>query len=109
MLCLSEHQLNVTDVEWSADSQRIISGSFDQTVKEWDLKAGEMLSSHEVGGLGQSVAYDPGEEQLIYVGTTHKQVQIIDRRQPDSQGSQLKNDSIVNTVAVQAAGVSYKQ
>ena len=102
--CLNEHQLNVSDVEWSADSQRLISGSFDQTVKEWDLKVGSLLSSHDVGGLGQSIAYDPGEEQLIYVGTTHKQVQIIDRRQPDSQGSQLKNDSIVNTVAVQAAG-----
>jgi COMPASS component SWD3 len=104
LLCLNEHQLNVSDVEWSADSQRLVSSSFDQTVKEWDVKGAALLRSHDVGGLGQCVAYDPGDEQLIYVGTTHKQVQIIDRRQPDLQNALLKNESIVNTVAVQAAG-----
>ncbi len=104
LLCLNEHQLNVSDVEWSADSQRLVSSSFDQTVKEWDIQAAELVRSHDVGGLGQCVAYDPGDEQLVYVGTTHKHVQIIDRRQPDNQNAYLKNESIVNTVAVQAAG-----
>jgi COMPASS component SWD3 len=104
LLCLNEHQLNVSDVEWSADSKRLVSSSFDQTVKEWDIQTAELVKSHDVGGLGQCVAYDPGDEQLVYVGTTQKHVQIIDRRQPDNHHAQLKNESIVNTVAVQAAG-----
>jgi len=57
MLCLSEHQLNVSDLAWSAGSERLISGAFDQTVKEWDVKAGVLRSSHDVAGLVQTVAY----------------------------------------------------
>eukprot|EP01050_Picozoa_sp_SAG11_P044802 SAG11_NODE_21982_length_414_cov_1.485714_1_plen_64_part_01 len=36
-LCLAEHQLNVADLCWAGDSSRILTGSFDQTVKEWDM------------------------------------------------------------------------
>ena len=99
--CCAEHQLNVTDVSWSGDSKRLVSGSFDQTAKEWDMVTGQLLATFEVGGLAQALSYDPNDEQLIYVGSTQKEVVVFDRRAPDRQHCIFKNNTIINTLAAQ--------
>jgi COMPASS component SWD3 len=97
---MQEHQLNVTDVAWSTDSLRLLSGGFDQAVKEWDTVTGELGYSFDAPGLVQALSYDAVNSNVFYVGSTQKVVTIVDRRQPDSQHATLRNDSFVNTLVV---------
>ena len=36
--CLSEHDLNISDLGWSYDSNFLVSGAYDQTCKVWDIQ-----------------------------------------------------------------------
>jgi WD40 repeat protein len=57
--CFSEHELNVTDVSWSNDSLELLSGSFDKTVKLWDIASSASIFSFETPGFVQTTSYQP--------------------------------------------------
>ena len=54
-----KHTMNVTDLCWSNDSIKLISGSFDQTCKLWDIETGKMINSFDYQGFVQCVKYNP--------------------------------------------------
>lgn len=60
------HADTVYDVAFSADGDRILSGSQDTTVREWDMARGvelNRLSGHQ--GAVRSVAYDPHHHRAL--------------------------------------------
>ena len=75
---LTGHKHNVTSVVFSQNSQRIVSGSYDKTVKVWDANSGKEL--HTLTGhtnAVRSVAFSP-DGQRIVSGSGDKTVKIWD-------------------------------
>ncbi|POM76352.1 Hypothetical protein PHPALM_6413 [Phytophthora palmivora] len=58
LAALSRHAQLVIDVSWAEDSATLVSGSYDHTVKLWDVDKSELITSKEVDGLVQCVAFN---------------------------------------------------
>jgi hypothetical protein len=57
---LSEHELSVSDVSWSNESNEVLSGAFDRSAKVWDVTTSNCLSSFSVSsGFIQAVMFNP--------------------------------------------------
>ncbi|KAF2266974.1 hypothetical protein CC78DRAFT_552099 [Lojkania enalia] len=67
--CLSTlegHSHSVRSVAFSPDSTRLVSGSYDKTVKIWDASSGECLSTLEGHSDSvRSVAFSPDSTRLV--------------------------------------------
>ena len=57
----------VFDVAWAPDSQRLISGGDDRTVRIWDVSQGRAVSVHSERERVMSVAWSPDGSQIAYV------------------------------------------
>lgn len=57
-MCLKGHALNVSDVAWTSESNMLVSGSYDETCKTWDVETGKLKGSYEMDGLVQCVGWD---------------------------------------------------
>lgn len=57
-MCLKAHTLNVSDLAWTTDSATLLSGSYDETCKTWDIQTGKLVCSTETEGFVQCVAWD---------------------------------------------------
>lgn len=53
---LTQHQQLVIDVSWSDDSSKLVSASYDHTVKLWDVEKAEQITSYNIEGLVQCVS-----------------------------------------------------
>ena len=75
---LEGHLSVVYSVAYSPDGTKIISGSYDQTIKIWDANTGECLKTLE-GHIEpvQSVAYSPDGTKIIS-GSVDKTIKIWD-------------------------------
>ena len=62
-----KHTMNVTDICWSNDSSKLLSGSFDQTCKLWDIESGKMINSFDYHGFVQCVKYNPKGIALLNI------------------------------------------
>ncbi|CAI5742652.1 unnamed protein product [Hyaloperonospora brassicae] len=58
LAALSSHTQLVIDVSWAEDSATLVSASYDHSVKLWDVEKNQLLTSHEVEGLVQCVAFN---------------------------------------------------
>ena len=78
---LKGHTNRVGSVAFSPDGQRIVSGSFDQTVKIWDANTDKELQTLK-GHTNSvtSVAFSP-DGQRIVSGSEDKTVKIWDARE----------------------------
>ena len=56
---MSRHSLNISDIDWSLDSTEILSGSYDQTAKIWDMEGGKLKASYDLEGFVQCVSFNP--------------------------------------------------
>ncbi|KAK6971892.1 WD40 repeat-like protein [Favolaschia claudopus] len=73
---LQGHDNLVTAVAFSPDSQRIVSGSYDNTVRLWDAATGAAIGEPlQGGGPVMSVAFSP-DSQHIVSGSGDKTVRI---------------------------------
>jgi WD40 repeat protein len=61
------HTGPVMSVAFSPDGQKIVSGSYDQTVQVWDAKIGEVAAGHFERHTGpvRSVAFSPDGQQIV--------------------------------------------
>lgn len=97
--CLTGHTLNVSDVAWSRDSGSLLSGSYDATVRLWNVEAAKCECTGEVEGFVQTVALAPfGNEQSLLAGTSHGLVALLDRRNVTAPAMRLQNDSMINSL-----------
>ncbi len=65
-LTLKGHTDVVTSVAFSPDGKRIVSGSWDQTVKVWDAASGqETLTLKGHTSCGYSVAFSPDGKRIV--------------------------------------------
>ncbi|KAI8710679.1 NACHT domain-containing protein [Fusarium sp. LHS14.1] len=63
---LEGHGHSVTSVVFSADSQRLASGSHDETVKIWDAATGACLQTLNIGRAIYHLSFDPMTTFLLY-------------------------------------------
>ena len=73
---LKGHSEGVLSVAYSPDGTKIISGSFDRTIKIWDANTGECLKTLEGHSIYvYSVAYSPDGTKIIS-GSRDKTIKI---------------------------------
>ena len=94
---LNEHLLNITDVQWTNDSGQLITGGYDNLVKLWDIVKSKCLFTATFSGFVQTVAINNNNNNLIAVGTTSKEITLIDKRQMNSVYT-IMNDTMINTL-----------
>ena len=58
------HSGGVTSVSWSPDGKRLASGSWDKTVRIWEVATGKELSQLNVGGSVSSIDFAPCGNKL---------------------------------------------
>lgn len=80
---LSEHSSVVSGVSWNAESTGLASGSFDHSLKYWDIATGNTSSTHTTEGYILTVAVDPSDSNLLYAGTSTGCTSVFDRRQQE--------------------------
>lgn len=79
---LDRHSQRVTSLAFSPDGKTLVSGSWDRTVKVWNLDTGSEISRSEVSSLKynyevNSVAFSPDSKTLAS-GSGDKTIKIWD-------------------------------
>jgi COMPASS component SWD3 len=82
-------------------SNHSLSGGYDQTCKTWDIEQGKLLESFDSEGFVQCVKFAPSDNNLFFSGTSRNVLCMYDRREGGVQLA-LRNNSMVNTIAVSA-------
>jgi len=68
-LTLKGHAIWVTNVSFSPDGRRIVSGSFDKTLKVWDAQTGqETLTLRGHKGYVYDVSFNPDGKRIVSGG-----------------------------------------
>jgi COMPASS component SWD3 len=101
--CLAEHQLNISDLAWASDSSELLSAGFDSVAKLWDVNKAESIRTFAATGFLQAVQFNPTDKNLVFVGSTSKQVLMFDKRQNEPVLT-FANDAMVNTIYVYKDG-----
>ncbi|WP_336470201.1 NACHT domain-containing protein [Haliscomenobacter hydrossis] len=66
LLFAQGHSAEVSSICYSPDGKKILSGSFDKTVKEWSVESGECLQTlHGHSGFVNSVSYSPDGKKIL--------------------------------------------
>jgi WD40 repeat protein len=96
---LPGHKRCVNSVAWSPDSTRIVSGSYDGTVRIWDAVTGELqqtLTGHT--DYVESVAWSPDSTRIVS-GSRDKTVRIWDAVTGELQQTLTGHTDWVRSVA----------
>lgn len=109
------HRAPIVAVEWATDSTRVITGSLDQSVAEWDVQStsNDPIHRYSCMGLVNSVSVSPADTNVFFVASTRKQVVLLDRRAAHTSTNMatdvgyvvVDNDTVVNTVHVTLDGL----
>ena len=100
----TRHFLLVASVAFSPDGSRIVSGSWDRTVKVWDASTGKELASFtEHSDLVKSVAFSP-DGSRIAAGSKDKTVKVWDASTGKELASLTGHSNEVTSVAFSPDG-----
>ncbi|KIK23348.1 hypothetical protein PISMIDRAFT_65472, partial [Pisolithus microcarpus 441] len=91
LLGLEGHTDGVWSVAFSSDGKRIVSGSWDKTVRVWDAERGVQIGSHLEGHTDKvnSVAFSPDGKRIVS-GSDDKTVRVWDAERGVQIGSHLE-------------------
>ena len=105
MCPLTGHSNSVTLVSWSPDGKRLASGSYDNTVRIWEVATGKELSQLKAhSDVVRAVAWSPCGQWLAS-GGDDKMVCVYDAKTFDVKSS-LNVDSSVYSVAFSPDGTT---
>ncbi|KIJ39191.1 hypothetical protein M422DRAFT_175509 [Sphaerobolus stellatus SS14] len=79
-LTLTGHQAGINSVSFSPDGERVVSGSYDQTIRIWNAHTGELVSGPFQGHTDSisSVAFSPDGESRVVSGSDDQTIWIRD-------------------------------
>ena len=96
------HTRQVTSVAFSHDSKRIVSGSYDQTIRVWDAETGEVVVGPLKGhtGVVTSVAFSQDSKRIVS-GSYDWTIRVWDAEAGEVVVGPLKeHNDLVSSVAV---------
>src|SRR5712675_2365583 len=100
------HSSTVDSVAFSPDGSRIVSGSWDKTIRLWDAETGDAIGKPLEGHshLVNSVAFSPDGSRIVS-GSWDKTIRLWDAETGDAIGKPLEgHSSYVNSVAFSPDG-----
>ncbi|CCA76377.1 related to WD40-repeat protein (notchless protein) [Serendipita indica DSM 11827] len=100
------HQRSVTAVSFSPDGTRIVSGSWDRTIRQWDAETGQPLGEPLQGHEGEvmAIAFSPDGTRIVS-GSSDSTIRQWDAETGQPLGEPLQgHESFVNTVACSPDG-----
>jgi pre-mRNA-processing factor 17 len=62
------HTAGVRDVQWTSDSKRFLSASFDRYIRLWDTESGEVINTFTNRRVPYCVKFYPNDENIFVVG-----------------------------------------
>ncbi|TDH70753.1 hypothetical protein CCR75_001155 [Bremia lactucae] len=104
LAALSKHTQLVIDVSWAEDSAALVSGSYDHSVKLWDVEKSQLLTSNEVDGLVQCVAFNMADNNQYFLGSSKCCLHMVDARSEICRT--WTNDAMVNALHVAHDGLT---
>ena len=98
------HSNSVNSVAISTDNKYIVSGSWDKTIKIWDIKTGECLNTLEwYSDWVNSIAISP-DGNYIVLGSRDKTIKIWDIKTGECLNTLEGHSNSVNSVAISPDG-----
>jgi COMPASS component SWD3 len=76
----------------------------DHTIKIWNITKGILQNSFITHGFVQAVMFNPQDNNIFFVGNTHKKLILFDRRASNKNGIIFENDSMINSIYVYRDG-----
>ncbi|KAG6579817.1 WD40 repeat-containing protein [Phytophthora cinnamomi] len=104
LAALARHAQLVIDVSWAEDSATLVSGSYDHSVKLWDVDKSQLVSSKEVDGLVQCVAFNTADTNQYFLGSSKCCLHMADARSDVCRT--WTNDAMVNALHVAHDGMT---
>uniref|UniRef100_A0AAV1T158 Uncharacterized protein n=1 Tax=Peronospora matthiolae TaxID=2874970 RepID=A0AAV1T158_9STRA len=104
LAALSSHTQLVIDVSWAEDSTTLLSASYDHSVKLWDVEKNQLLTSKEVKGLVQCVAFNMADNNQFFLGSSKCCLHMVDTRSEVCRT--WSNDAMVNALHVSHDGLT---
>ncbi|KAL4160742.1 hypothetical protein KRP22_001374 [Phytophthora ramorum] len=104
LAALARHTQLVIDVSWAEDSATLVSGSYDHTVKLWDVEKSQLVTSKEVDGLVQCVAFNMSDNNQYFLGSSKCCLHMADTRSDVCRT--WTNDAMVNALHVAHDGMT---
>lgn len=104
LAALARHAQLVIDLSWAEDSATLISGSYDHSVKLWDVEKSELVTSKEVDGLVQCVAFNLADNNQFFLGSSKCCLHMADARSEICRT--WTNDAMVNALHVAQDGLT---
>ncbi len=81
-ITLKGHRGDVQDATFNSDDTRVVSGSYDKTLRIWNTQTGEQLLLVEFEYGVTSVAYSP-DDALVAAGLNNGEVHLLDAESGD--------------------------
>jgi WD40 repeat protein len=100
------HESEVHSVAFSPDGKRIVSGSYDKTVRVWDANSGQLIGKPFQGhkDFVQSVAFSPDGKRIVS-GSSDKTVRVWDASNGQPIGKPFQGHGhVVGSVAFSPDG-----
>ncbi|KAJ5072893.1 wd40 repeat protein [Anaeramoeba ignava] len=99
-----DHKQMILDIQWTRDSNYILSGGYDRQLTLFNLTEPEEYETYLLpeNALIQSIEFHPEQQNIFFSGCSNKMVYVLDKRKHDKNRgsivSIIKNDSVVNTM-----------